>query len=295
MKNNGEKTTIMPAIVSTKNIEATASILAEAAKARIQAAYVMALEKPRNEDNARAKIIQACKRPKFADKVQYSKPIGTTKVKGPSVRFAELAIRSWGNIDVETIVTYEDDSIRKIQVRATDLENNSTYSKTATINKTVERKNDKGREILSTRMNTYGEVIYICKATEEETAIKEAAIISKIIRNEGLRLIPSDIVEEAIDTAIKTMNNEYEKDPIGEKNKILDTFLDLGVYPQELEKLIGHKLDSISAHELQQLRNICRSIKDGEASWKDFIEEKKEPSTLEEMAKEKQNENKRSN
>ena len=41
---------------------------AESAKARIQSAYIMALQKPRNYDNSRLKILAACKRPDFAEK-----------------------------------------------------------------------------------------------------------------------------------------------------------------------------------------------------------------------------------
>ncbi len=74
-------------------IDPAAAAAAEAAKARIQSAYIMALQKPRNADDARDRILKACKRPAFAERVEFSKPVGGKQIKGPSIRFAELALQ----------------------------------------------------------------------------------------------------------------------------------------------------------------------------------------------------------
>src|SRR5574340_473106 len=112
---------------------------AEGAKARIQAAYIMAMQKPRSYDDARSRILEACRRPLFAERVEYAKPVGGRTIKGPSVRFAELALREWQNVLTETQVIYEDDEIRRIRVMVFDLETNSQFSKDIQIRKTVER------------------------------------------------------------------------------------------------------------------------------------------------------------
>jgi hypothetical protein len=39
-----------------------------------------------------------CDRPRFAEVARYSKPQGSTKVTGPSIRFVEAALRCLGNI-----------------------------------------------------------------------------------------------------------------------------------------------------------------------------------------------------
>ena len=69
-------------------VDPSAIAAAEAAKAEIQAAYLMALYKPRNEMDARDRIINACKRTELAARVEYSKPVGNKKIKGPSIRLA---------------------------------------------------------------------------------------------------------------------------------------------------------------------------------------------------------------
>ena len=244
---------------------------AEAAKARIQAAYIMALHKPRNADQARDRILHACKRPGFAERVEYSKPVGGKAIKGPSIRFAEVALREWQNVMVETQTIYEDEWVRRVKVFVTDLETNATFSKEIQISKTVERKSKKDREIIGERLNSYNETVYIVKATDDEITNKEAAQISKVIRNEGLRLIPQDIIDEALDAARKTLSARDAKDPDAAKKALLDGFSEIGVKPLDIERFLRHKTDSITPAELHELRTMYRAIRDGEARWVDYL------------------------
>lgn len=244
---------------------------AEGAKARIQAAYVMAIQNKRNEDEARDRILKSCRRPAFAERVEYSKPVGNKKIKGPSIRFAELALREWGNIRSDCQVVYEDETFRRSQITITDLETNATFSKEVQIVKTVERKKPgEDREVMGERINTSGEKVFIVAATEEELFNKEAAAISKALRNEGLRLIPSDIIDEAIETARTTMRDRDSKDPAAAKKRLLDSFSSIGVTPKEIERFLGHKTDALVPVELEELRKMYRAISDGEARWQDY-------------------------
>ena len=261
-------------------IDPAVAASAEAAKARIQSAYVMALRKPRNSDEARDNILRACKRPAFAERVEYSKPVGGKAIVGPSIRFAETALREWGNVLTDTQVIYEDENVRRIKVFCTDLETNSSFSKEIQITKTVERsKAGPDREVVGERKNTKGATVYIVKATEDELFNKEGAAISKAIRNEGLRLIPSDIIDEALDIARATLKDRDSKDPDAAKKAVLDAFSEIGVKPRDVEQYLGHKTDAITPMELQALRGMYRAIRDGEAKWKDYIGGEKEQET----------------
>jgi hypothetical protein len=252
---------------------------AESAKARIQAAYIMAMNKPRNEDEARIKILNACKRPAFAERVEFSKPVGKMKIKGPSIRLAELVLREWENIYSDTQVIYEDDTVRRVRVSIIDLETNAQFSKEVQIRKTVERKKPDGYEIVGERTNSRGEKVYIVNATDDDLQNKENALISKAIRNEGLRLIPSDIIDEAIDTARETLRKKNSEDPQAAKKKIFDSFYSVGISPKELEKYLKHSVETISPAELEELRGIFTSIKEGSSTWADYNkpEDNKEP------------------
>lgn len=260
-------------------VDPSAIAMAEAAKARIQAAYIMALKKPRSEDQARVRILEACRRPEFADRVEFSKPVGGKAIKGPSIRFAETALRLWENIDSDVQVIYDDDNVRRIRVRVTDLETNASFTKELSIRKTVERKSTKGRDgaVIGERVNSYGDKVYIVQATDDELMNKENALVSKAIRNEGLRLIPSDVIDEAIRTAKETLRNRDAIDPAAAKKNVVDKFAGLGVRPKELEKFLKHPLDSISPAELENLRGVYRAINDGEASWADYVVTEEEP------------------
>lgn len=246
---------------------------AESAKARIQAAYTMAAYKPRSFMVSRQRILDACMRPSFAGKVEYSKPVGTSKVKGPSIRFAELALREWGNVMQETQTIYEDDERRRILVRLVDLETNATFSKEIQLNKTVERKKGEGREVLRSRQNTNGETVFIVRATEDELLTKEAALVSKTIRNEGLRLIPQDIIEEALEKARMALRGGV-KDPHEAVKHICDFFATWRINVEMLEEYLGHPMENVTWEEVDELRGMANAIKDGEAKWSDYVSPK---------------------
>jgi hypothetical protein len=245
---------------------------AESVKARIQSAYIMAINRPRNADDARVRILEACRRPEFAARVEFNKPVGKG-IKGPTIRFAETAMRLWGNIDSDVQVVYDDDQFRRISIRVTDLETNSTFSKQINIRKTVERKNAAGRDgvVIGQRQNSNGEIVYIVQSTDDELMTKENALISKAIRNEGLRLIPSDIIDEGLAVARETLRTKDSQDPAAAKKRILDAFAGLGVKPKELEKYLKHGLDTISPAEIGDLRAVHAAIKEGDATWADYI------------------------
>ncbi len=258
----------------------------EAAKARIQSAYIMALQKPRNQDQARDRILHACRRVAFAERVEFSKPVGGRAIKGPSIRLAELALREWGNILTDVQVVYDDGVVRRSRISVTDLESNASFAKEISINKTIERKSRQDRDVISERINTNGEKVFIVRATDEEIGNKEAAAISKALRNEGLRIIPTDIIDEAMETARDTLKNRDKADPDAAKKKLMDSFSEIGVKPKDLQIYLKHSTDQLSPAELQDLRAIYRAIKDGEARWSDYIQ----PGEIEDKTKTKASE-----
>ena len=260
-----------PAAISYADPAAVAA--AESVKARIQAQYLVALSHPRSYDQSRFRIMEACRRPAFADKVEYKKPVGGKTIVGPSVRFAELALREWGNIDYSNTVVYDDEMNRRISVVITDLETNTTFSASIQITKTVERKDSTGREVISERINSYGDKIYIVKATEDEALTKQAAMISKALRNEGLRLIPQEIIEEGIDIARRTQQKDVSSNMEEARKKISDAFGGLGIQPKHLEEYLGHPMSMCVPAEITDLRAIFNAIKNGEAKWNDFVSE----------------------
>lgn len=251
---------------------ATAAMAAKA-KATIEARYAIAFQpiNRRQYDVVRQSILSACKRPDFAASARYHKPVGTGTIDGFSIRFAEEAIKAMKNISVESTTIYEDDMQRVVQINVTDLENNITYGKEVSVQKTVERRKLKdGQSSISQRVNTNGETVYLVAATEDEISNKIASAESKVIRNCGLRLVPSDILEEAERAIFDTMENGGS-DPKAEIKKLADAFALLNISAAELVKYLGHPLDTISPKERADLRGIYTTIKEGSASWSDYV------------------------
>ena len=175
--------------------ETASTALAAAAKATVEARFVLALRRPRDIEDVRVRLLKDCRRPKFADAARYSKPVGKKKnpetgqweqnfVEGPSARFAEASLRHLGNIDVEALDIFDDERQRIIRVVATDLETNATTGGSVVVTKTIERHNLKrNQRPLRTRANSYGETVYIVEATDDEVANKVASAVSKMRRN----------------------------------------------------------------------------------------------------------------
>lgn len=260
-----------------RQTETSSTALAAQATASVQARYVMALQRPRDWEVVRLALVKACKRPLFAQDAIYAKPMGGDTIQGPSIRFAEEAARAMTNVLSEVAAVYDDSRKRIVRVTATDLEGNLTFYKDITIEKVVERKHPKaGTQILGQRLNSYGDAVYLVPATEDEVATKEAAIGSKVLRELLLRLVPSDIKEEAFAQIRKTRHDEEATDPDAAKRRVIDGFFDLGVTPVQLGEFIGHDLAALNPAELARLRLIYTGLKEGEMTWADVIAQKRE-------------------
>jgi len=264
-----------------------AQIIAEA-RARIEAEHILAKRFPRDLDLARTKLLADCRRPRFAEKARYRKPQGKKKneengrweqnyAEGPSIRFVEAAIRAMGNLTQEARTVYDDIDRRKILVIVRDLESNSAMSAEIVVEKTVERRDAKGRDVVGSRLNSYGDTVYIVRATEDELTAKQAALVSKAIRTVGLRLIPADLVEESMDMAIATQAKADAQDPDAARKRLVDAFVSIGVKPDALKQYLGHDIAASSPAEMLELRAIYAGIHSGETSWKEVMDSLQEP------------------
>lgn len=258
--------------------DTASTAVAAQAKALVEARYIMAVRRPRDMDVVREKMLKECCRPSFAAVARYVKPIGKDKSKwpsGPSIRFAEAAVRNMTNITVETMTVYDDREKRIVRVTVTDLEANVPYSQDITIAKTIERRQKKeGDTVISTRTNTYGDTLYILEGTDDDIVNKQQALISKAVRTLGLRLIPGDIVDECMDQVMVTQRNSDAEDPDAAKRKLFDAFHGLGVQAGQLKEYLGHDAATLSPRELSDLRALYAAIRDGEANWRDVMDTK---------------------
>jgi hypothetical protein len=257
--------------------ETAASAAAAQARAMVEARYVMALRRPRVWDQVRQDIVKECSRPSFAHNKSslYKKPIGAG-VEGLGIRFVEVALRCMSNVFVETPTVFEDDKKEIVRVSVTELESNMTWSVDVSVSKTVERSKplDDGSYI-SVRKNSYGKPVYTVTANDEDLLNKRAALISKAIRTQGLRVIPGDLQDEAEDIIRKIRLDKAAQDPDAERKGIADAFAGLNVSAAQLTEYLGHGLEQCSPAQLVELRAIYGTIRDGEATWRQVMENAK--------------------
>jgi hypothetical protein len=266
---------------------ATAAMTAQA-KASVEARFILALQRPRDISTVRIALLKECKRPGFAQVARYSKPVGGQKIEGASIRFAEAALRLMGNVLPETSVIYDDQAKRIVRVSVTDLETNLTYSSDVSVEKTIERKDLKDGQVpLGSRRNSYGKMVYLLPATEDDIANKVNAAVSKALRGHALRILPGDILEEAMAQCVDTLRSEAAADPDRERKKLEDAFASLRVMPNHLADYLGHSTDQCSPAELVELRALYQAIKDNETTWHAALEQKKGGKKPASKAKEK--------
>ena len=233
-------------------------------EAEIKAAIVLARSNPRNEMRAFERLMNACKRPTFADNATYAYPRGGQTISGPSVYLAREMARVWGNIRSGFRVVSMDREYVHVKGYCHDIETNSYKEVEAKFRAMVQRKDRQTRE---TRWVTPDE------RDLRELINKHGALCE---RNAILQTMPSDFIDDALAAATNTLNqaaaNELKSNPADAVKRMVLSFSDMGVSAEMLVGYLGHPLDAISPDELAKLRQVFASIKDGNSRREDHFD-----------------------
>lgn len=260
------------------------------AKAEVEAAYVVAWKRPRDIDVFRLRVIKDCRRPGFAETALYHRPVGREKDPATgewrdafavnfSIRFIESALENFEHVAISSHITYEDKTRALLTVKVTDLFRNVSYSTDAMLEKIVERREiKKGRTALGVRENSYGDTVYLVEATKDEFRNVVGAERSKLIRDNGQRLLPRDVLEEARAEIDKTVGDENAKDPDSAKKKVLDRFSAIGISPVMLKEYLGadQPIEAMTIEGLKQMGLLYNGLKEGQFTWPDVMRMKAE-------------------
>jgi hypothetical protein len=274
--------------------ETQAHAIAQREKAAVEARFIVAMKHPRDVDMFRDRLLRDCRRPGFAEKAEYARPVGGgTVARGPSIRFIEAALRCFGNVYPEVAVVFDSAATRICRVSVVDLESNVTYTTEVVVPKAVEKRGEgkdgaappKGREVLSKRINSQGYWTFLVPATDDEVLVKQNAMLSKAIRTAGQRLLPYDIVEEAIAMCRTTKQATDSKDPDAARRKIMDAFSEIGIKPADLKDYLGHSPENLTPPEMEELRGVYTAIKDGDSNWSEVMAMKDPQGSREEQKK----------
>lgn len=245
------------AAVDLKNktgTELNATANAAAAQTKIQAAMLMAMNRPRDEQRVKDKLVAACGDEDFAEEALYSFPRGGSQVEGLSVNVAREMARLWGNLHYGVDVIGEDETTRQIRGWAWDLETGAQ----------------------ATLDDAFAKMVYRRKTGWEKADERELRELNNrrgaiLERNCILKLIPPGLKKSAERAIRETLKRAAQKAPEAAIQKTAAAFAELNIPATEIEKYLGHPLKATTPEEIVKLRGVYRSIVDGNSRWDEYV------------------------
>ncbi len=237
---------------STNNAIADAGQQREIAE--VQAAMIIAKKFPRNPIAAMDSILQACTRPSLAEGALYSYSRGGSEVTGPSIRLAEVAAQSWGNVQFGIRELEQRNGESTVEAFAWDVETNTRQVKVF--------------QVAHKRYTRSGS-----KKLEDPRDIYE------MVANQGARrlracilgVIPGDVIEAAVKQCEQTLKSSADTSPEGLK-KLLAAFEPFGVTQAQIEKRCQCRLEAIRPAQVVHLKKVYASLRDGMSAASDWFE-----------------------
>lgn len=243
--------------------QGTVAIEASRAIAEAQGKLVIAKRFPRDEVQAYNRVAQACQRKGIAEKAFYSYNRGGGTVSGPTIRFAEELARCWGNIDYGIKELSQDEGKSEMQAYAWDLETNAQSVQNFT-NPHIREVGGKAK-ILTSQRDIY-EI--------------NANMGARRLRSRILAILPTDLVDMAINECKKTLAGNNDEPLIDRVKKMVVAFGKLGVTQEQIEKRLGRKVDTMTIDDFTDYIGIYNAIKQGESKIAEWFEAEKVASDL---------------
>lgn len=252
--------------VELAHSQGTALMAAEVQRgiAEVQASYLVAQNRPRNQIAATDRMLNECQRPSLAEQAVYSFPRGGIEVTGPTIRLAEMLARNWGNIKCGWRCLDRKPGRSLIQAFAIDLETN--FGEEVVFEVTHFRDvNKKDRQTGKTQK------IKVALTDERDIYEMEANQAARRLRKCILTVIPGDIIDLCLDQCELTLSSTASNTPESIQ-KLLTAFKAHGVNKAMIEARLQRKLESITQAQVANFKKIYTSLKDGMSSASDWFD-----------------------
>ena len=184
----------------------------------------------------------------------YTLPRGGKTIQGPSVRLAEIAISSFGNISAGTRVLSVDASSENphvtIQSVCHDMQNNVTVS--------IEK-----RRAINAKKNKDGTKKPI---SDDDIQLAVNACSAVAFRDAAFKVIPQALIKPVFDAA-KRMTVGDVKSLSVNRQKIVDRLKQMGATEDRILAVVeARKIDDITVERLEILIGLGTSIRDGQTT-----------------------------
>lgn len=229
--------------------------------AEVQSAMVIAKKFPRDPVKSMDRILNACQRPSLASTSIYQYSRGGASISGPSIRLAEAMAQQWGNVQYGIRELSQNNGESTVEAFAWDVETNTKQVKVFQVPHVRYTRN--GTKKLTDPRDIY------------ETVANNGA---RRLRACILGIIPSDVVEAAVNQCYQTMQANVDCSP-GRVKKLVERFEEYGITREAIEKRIQCRIDAIKPAQMISLISIGESLRDGMGSPSDFFDIKQETKT----------------
>lgn len=227
------------------------SIEQSRAVAEVQAAVIVAQNRPRNEAQAMAKAMDSCKQWPVAEGAFYKFPRGGETVAGETISLAVELARCWGNVQYGVMELARNDGAHESEMLAFawDLETNTQSRQTFLV---PHKRDTKGGPKLLTDMRD----IYENNTNNAARRLRECIF----------RILPPYLKEAAKQTCIETLERGQGEKPLQVRiAEAINSFKAIGISQDRLEGKIGNSTNW-TAVDVANLQVSYRSVKRNEVS-----------------------------
>jgi hypothetical protein len=215
------------------------------AEAEIKGMISIAKMYPRDESMAIEKIKVACQRPRLAENSQYSYNKGGTDIEGASIDLLTAIANYWGNINFGFRILSQNADSSNVECYAWDMETNV-------------------KRVINVEIPHSYKAKGVIKKLNDPRDIYEhvANFAQRRVRKCLENVIPSDVVDVAVDECNETLKIKFTVTPEGIKKMLLG-FSKFNVTLEQIEKRLGRKVDSITPAQSIAMNRINKSLCDG--------------------------------
>lgn len=240
-----------PAAPAPSHLGQATAVEQSRAVAEVQAAVIVAQQRPRDTTRALAEMRGSCRNKRLAERAFYRFPRAGGAVTGPTIHLARELARVWGNVQYGIAELRRDDvgGFSEMQAWAWDLETNTRTSQTFV----VPHMRDKtgGPERLVDMRDIY------------ENNTNQG---SRRVRQAIFAVLPPWLTEEAQDLCRQTLSDGGGKSLPQQIADSVKAFEGLGITAAQLDQKIGRPASAWTEHDVVSLRVIFKSLRNNEIS-----------------------------
>ena len=213
-------------------------------RAELDQSITTAKAYPRDISQARRDMIAtATLDEQTAASMTYALPRDGKEVTGPSIRLAELAVSSWGNIQAAARIVSEDDKTVVAEGACHDLQTNVRVMAQASVS--IVTKN--GRRYSDSMIET-----------------AKAAAMAKAYRNAVFKAIPGALIQSVLDEVNAKLHDAAAVKIDETRPKLIKEFESKGVDAAALCRFLGvESTGDIDPLHIVRMRSVYNSLKDG--------------------------------